>query len=104
MEEDGKNKGDSASDISSSGGATRRRISDGIQTLMTRLSLGSSSSRQDSSERWISPWHLDLLCNTELETALHAAVRQGYSDIASLLLAAGANPNIPSQNVIELFT
>ncbi|CAB0014704.1 unnamed protein product [Nesidiocoris tenuis] len=73
---------------------TRRRISDGIQVLMTRLSLGSKA---ESNEKLISPWLLDLLCNTEQETALHVAVKNNHSEIASLLLTSGANPNLLSQ-------
>ncbi|XP_014247457.1 leucine-rich repeat serine/threonine-protein kinase 1 [Cimex lectularius] len=74
---------------------TRRRIADGIQVLMTRLSLGS---RNETNERMLSPWHLDLLCNTEQETALHVAVRNMNVEITSLLLSSGANPNLISQN------
>ncbi|KAL1122208.1 hypothetical protein AAG570_003613 [Ranatra chinensis] len=73
---------------------TRRRISDGIQVLMTRLSLGT---RPETNERMLSPWRLDSYCNTEQETALHVAVRNNHCEIASLLLAAGANSNLQSQ-------
>lgn len=76
---------------------TRRRISDGIQTLMTRLSLGSRGGADSSpGDRMLSPWALDAACNTEEETALHAAVKNNHTDIAALLLGAGANPNIQS--------
>lgn len=75
---------------------TRRRISDGIQVLMTRLSLGSKT---EANEKLINPWQLDVLCNTEQETALHVAVKNNHSEIASLLLASGANPNLLAQNV-----
>lgn len=77
---------------------TRRRISDGIQVLMTRLSLGT---KQETNERLTSPWHLDVLCNTDQETALHVAVRNNHCDIAALLLGSGANPNIQSLSVNE---
>lgn len=76
---------------------TRRRISDGIQTLMTRLSLGSRGGPEGCpTERQLSPWALDEACNTEEETALHAAVKNNYTEIASLLLSSGANPNLHS--------
>ncbi|KAF6207493.1 hypothetical protein GE061_015939 [Apolygus lucorum] len=74
---------------------TRRRISDGIQVLMTRLSLGSKT---EANEKQISPWQLDLLCNTEQETALHVSVKNNHCEITSLLLTSGANPNLLSQN------
>lgn len=79
---------------------TRRRISDGIQTLMTRLSLGSRGGPEGcQTERQLSPWALDEACNIEEETALHAAVKNNYTEIASLLLSAGANANLHSHTV-----
>lgn len=75
---------------------TRRRISDGIQSIMSKLNLGISSvtNSNDINERMISPWNIDDYCNQHSETALHAAVRQKHAEIVSLLLSAGANPNL----------
>lgn len=75
---------------------TRRRISDGIQSIMSRLNLGlnNTSNSNDINERFVSPWNVDDYCNHHSETALHAAVRQKQVEIVSLLLSAGANPNL----------
>lgn len=63
---------------------------------MSRLNLGTSNSSgsNDVNEHYVSPWNVDNYCNHHSETALHAAVRNKYAEIASLLLAAGANPNL----------
>lgn len=75
---------------------TRRRISDGIQSIMSRLNLGinSTANSNDINERFVSPWNIDDYCNHHSETALHAAVRQKNVEIVSLLLATGANANL----------
>lgn len=75
---------------------TRKRISDGIQSIMSRLNLGinNASTSNDMNERMVSPWNIDDYCNNQSETALHTAVRQRHIEIATLLLAAGANPNL----------
>ncbi|XP_065214793.1 leucine-rich repeat serine/threonine-protein kinase 1 isoform X2 [Planococcus citri] len=80
---------------------TRRRISDGIQSIMSRLNLGlnNASNTNDINERFVSPWNVDDYCNHHSETALHAAVRQKHVEIVSLLLLAGANPNLSIYSV-----
>nr|XP_018906420.1 PREDICTED: leucine-rich repeat serine/threonine-protein kinase 1 isoform X2 [Bemisia tabaci] len=76
---------------------SRRRISDGIQSIMSRLNLSSrNSGNADSNERYLSPLKLNMYCNNGAETALHAAVRLKHNEIASALLSSGANPNLPA--------
>ncbi|XP_046393381.1 leucine-rich repeat serine/threonine-protein kinase 1 [Ischnura elegans] len=92
---------------------TRRRISDGIQSIMSKLNLSSgvvvdpwdgsevswrAGGRRGSNakERMISPLHVNVHCNNGAETALHAAVRGGHHLIVSALLTVGnADPNLP---------
>uniref|UniRef100_A0A1B6DQ53 non-specific serine/threonine protein kinase n=1 Tax=Clastoptera arizonana TaxID=38151 RepID=A0A1B6DQ53_9HEMI len=76
---------------------TRRRISDGILGIMSRLNIGSKSGSNDATERLLCPWDLDTYCNHNTETALHAAVRGHHGDVVSALLSAGANPNLLTQ-------
>lgn len=76
---------------------TRRRISDGILGIMSRLNIGSRSGNNDSTERLLCPWDLDTYCNNNTETALHAAVKGRHGDVVSALLSAGANANILTQ-------
>ena len=76
---------------------TRRRISDGILGIMSRLNIGSRGGNSDATERTMCPWELDTYCNNSTETALHTAVRGRHGDIVSALLSAGANPNILTQ-------
>lgn len=76
---------------------TRRRISDGIQSIMTRLNLRSDSTEADSlksNENCLSPLNLDLYCHNDCETALHVAVKGKHYTIANKLLIAGANVNL----------
>ncbi|XP_044740580.1 leucine-rich repeat serine/threonine-protein kinase 1 isoform X2 [Chrysoperla carnea] len=77
---------------------TRRRISDGIQSIMTRLNLRNDSENSDginkTNESFLSPLNLDLYCQNDCETALHVAVKGKHYNIVSLLLLAGANPNL----------
>lgn len=76
---------------------TRRRISDGIQSIMSRLNLGNKNGNSDSNEKMISPWDINAYCNNSTETALLAAVRGRHGDIVSALLSAEANPNLLPQ-------
>lgn len=85
---------------SPTGGA--RRISDGIHSIMSRLnlSLGSRSSSGGgvgATERLLSPLLLDMRCNANAETALHAAARGKHWDITNALLQTGADPNVVAQ-------
>ncbi|XP_063218267.1 leucine-rich repeat serine/threonine-protein kinase 1 isoform X2 [Bacillus rossius redtenbacheri] len=78
---------------------TRRRISDGIQSIMARLNLSrlgdSPGPAGLKNECQLSPLQLNALCNNGSETALHAAVRGRHTDVASALLMSGADPNVP---------
>ncbi|KAI5703280.1 hypothetical protein M8J75_009878 [Diaphorina citri] len=77
---------------------TRRRISDGIQSIMSRLSLGSRTNVQESNEKLLSPWHVDMYCNNGMETALHAAVGAKQHEIAAgLVNIARANVNLSTR-------
>lgn len=89
-----KSETDNESEILS---PTRRRISDGILGIMSRLNLGNRGPNSDATERMMCPWELDSYCNNNTETTLHAAVRGRHGDIVSALLSAGANPNILTQ-------
>lgn len=42
----------------------------------------------------ICPLKLDMYCNNNTETALHAAVKGKHYDIVVALINAGANPNV----------
>lgn len=42
----------------------------------------------------IRPLRIDMYCNNNTETALHAAVKGKHYDITLALLNAGANPNL----------
>lgn len=42
----------------------------------------------------ICPLKLDMYCNNNTETALHAAVKGKHYEIAVALINAGANPNL----------
>lgn len=100
-------------DVSRSGGQpmvavaqmspTKRRISYGIQSIMSRLSLGGGSSEEpttdDINHQHRNPMALNALCGAARETALLAAVRGGYLDVVTLLLASGADPNIVAKAV-----
>ncbi|XP_050296551.1 leucine-rich repeat serine/threonine-protein kinase 1 isoform X5 [Anthonomus grandis grandis] len=76
---------------------TRRRISDGIMSLMYKLHLSTdcSADNEDGNTRAICPLRIDMYCNNNTETALHAAIRGRHYDITLALLNAGANPNAP---------
>lgn len=88
---------------------TKRRVSYGIQSIMSRLSLGKDSADPEAgdgeeeegaedqssrSESFVNPLQLDLLCGAARETALQAAIRGAYMDVAVLLLAKGADPSV----------
>ncbi|CAL4058692.1 unnamed protein product, partial [Meganyctiphanes norvegica] len=70
---------------------TKHRISGGIQALMSKLNLVKNDSQK---ENLISPLDIDMYCNSNTETALHVAVKNKHHSIVSMLLAAGANPNL----------
>ncbi|XP_052899999.1 leucine-rich repeat serine/threonine-protein kinase 1 [Anopheles moucheti] len=82
---------------------TSRKISFGIQSIMSRLSL---SGRSDPSEDGAGldgetrcPLDLDVLCGAARETALLAAVRGGFLDVVTILLENGADPNVIARAV-----
>ncbi|XP_019848391.2 leucine-rich repeat serine/threonine-protein kinase 1 isoform X2 [Bactrocera dorsalis] len=80
---------------------TRKRISFGIQAIMLKLNItGEDDNRvAEEKESEICPINLNLLCGAARETALLAAVRGGFIDVAKLLLEHGANPNIIAKPV-----
>ena len=71
----------------------KKRISDSIQALMSRLNV---NLKQDASstQQNVSPIEVDVYCDHDTQTALHIAVKNKHFGIASLLLNAGANPNL----------
>lgn len=63
----------------------KRRISSGIQRLMSSLNfMGRSGEKKD--ENLLCPLNLDLYCNNNMETALHAAVKARHTDVVAALL------------------
>ncbi|XP_065157528.1 leucine-rich repeat serine/threonine-protein kinase 1 isoform X3 [Atheta coriaria] len=76
---------------------TKRRVSNGIHAILTKLNLSSESHEQQNNDPDIcniSPLRIDMYCNNNTETALHSAVKGKQYDIALSLLDAGANPNM----------
>lgn len=76
---------------------TKRRISDSIQALMSRLNVNlksNSSSPNSNIQQSVSPVDVDIYCDHGTQTALHVAVKNKHFSIASLILAAGGNPNL----------
>lgn len=72
----------------------RSRISEGIQSIVSRL-RGSLTKETDQNEKNVKPVELNLYCNEEApETALHAAVRNGYKEVVVALLENGADTNL----------
>jgi len=72
----------------------RSRISEGIQSIVSRL-RGSMTKEIDLNEKNLKPVEVNVYCNEEApETALHAAVRNGYKDVVIGLLENGADPNL----------
>ncbi|XP_011493971.1 PREDICTED: leucine-rich repeat serine/threonine-protein kinase 1 [Ceratosolen solmsi marchali] len=78
----------------------KRRISSGIQRLMSSLNfMGRSGEKKD--ENLMCPLNLDLYCNNNTYTALHAAVKARHTDVINVLLQAGANTNLPVKHQHE---
>ncbi|XP_049820088.1 leucine-rich repeat serine/threonine-protein kinase 1 isoform X2 [Aethina tumida] len=72
----------------------KRRISDGIQSIMSKLNLSKENSfDNDTDSLLICPLRIDMYCNNNTETALHAAIKGKHYDIALALLKAGASAN-----------
>ncbi|XP_032596558.1 leucine-rich repeat serine/threonine-protein kinase 1 isoform X2 [Drosophila grimshawi] len=82
---------------------TRKRISFGIQAIMSRLHISGEGDALEATlqdqESYRCPIHINLLCGAARETALLAAVRGGHLDVAQALLQHGANPNIVAKPV-----
>jgi len=97
--------GDSASSVSTPITPTRKRISFGIQAIMSKLHISGESegpndqAAQESNECQRCPINVNLLCGAARETALLAAVRGGHLDVVQSLLQHGANPNIVAKPV-----
>lgn len=73
---------------------SKRRISSGIQRLMSSLNFRSKAGDKKD-ENMICPLNIDIYCNNNTETALHAAVKASHTEVVALLLQFGANPNLP---------
>ncbi|XP_058127857.1 leucine-rich repeat serine/threonine-protein kinase 1 [Anopheles ziemanni] len=82
---------------------TSRKISFGIQSIMSRLSLSGRSDPSMDAEgddcEMRCPLDLDILCGAARETALLAAVRGGFLDVVTILLENGADPNVIARAV-----
>ncbi|CAH1175605.1 unnamed protein product [Phaedon cochleariae] len=76
---------------------TRKRISDGIISIMSKLSFSRENSAEeldnDPNTKMICPLKIDMYCNNNTETALHAAVKGKHYDIVLVLLKNGASAN-----------
>lgn len=75
---------------------TKRKISHGIQSIMSRLSRSFDSDTGSEKENIpnICPVDLDQYCNNGTETSLHAAVKGKHYNIVQLLLKAGTSANL----------
>ncbi|KAI4476963.1 hypothetical protein M0804_013143 [Polistes exclamans] len=75
---------------------SKRKISSGIQRLMSSLNFRSKS-YDKKDDNMISPLNIDLYCNNSVETALHTAVKGRHTEVVAALLSAGANPNLSAK-------
>ena len=76
---------------------TKSRLSEGIQGILSKLSLATNQNLvtgRPTKPNLVSPLNLNIYCE-DFQTALHLAVKQGNHTIASSLLAAKADPNLP---------
>lgn len=75
---------------------TKKRLSEGIQGILQKLSLVTNQNLVGSkkAENLISPIDVNAYCE-DYQTALHVAVKQRSHVIASSLLNAKADPNLP---------
>lgn len=84
---------------------TCKRISFGIQAIMSKLSGDNEMISNDPkdvvnlTECERCPININMLCGAACETALLAAVRGSFVDVATVLLTHGANPNIIARPV-----
>ncbi|XP_059217831.1 leucine-rich repeat serine/threonine-protein kinase 1 isoform X2 [Stomoxys calcitrans] len=81
---------------------TRKRISFGIQAIMSKLNIsgeGDQLVKEESLECERCPININLLCGAARETSLLAAVRGTFLDVVTVLLQNGANPNIIAKPV-----
>ncbi|KAK9885098.1 hypothetical protein WA026_009320 [Henosepilachna vigintioctopunctata] len=87
----------STDEVTSPRSPTKRRISDGIQSIMSKLNLNRSRSFEkevnSNLNAFICPLKVDMYCNNNTETALHAAVKGKHYDIVACLLKMQADPN-----------
>lgn len=75
-----------------------RKVSLGIMSIMSRLSLGRESLIDESGNEVLrNPIELNLLCGAARETALLATVRGGFMEVAQLLLQHNADPNVTAR-------
>ncbi|CRK89702.1 CLUMA_CG003464, isoform A [Clunio marinus] len=72
-----------------------RRVSLGIMSIMSRLSLGREQNEEETStDHFHNPIDVNLPCGAARETALLASVRGGFCDVSHILLQHKADPNI----------
>ncbi|KAG5883328.1 hypothetical protein JTB14_032528 [Gonioctena quinquepunctata] len=87
-----------SSEINSILSPTRRKISDGIISIMSKLNFSRENSTEtnfdnDPNTKMICPLRIDMYCNNNTETALHAAIKGKHYDITFALLKAGSSAN-----------
>lgn len=82
---------------------TRKRIADGIQSIMSRLNLKARPEGMNKQEREKSLCPLDINqgCGETIETALQVSVRERKTEVVTLLLNAGADPNVAAQRSLR---
>lgn len=85
----------------------KRVISEGIQGIMSKLSLASNQNlaaiAKKKPENLVCPFDINTYCE-DYQTALHAAVKGRHSIIVSLLLQHGADPNMPLKTIPQTVT
>lgn len=82
---------------------TRKRISDGIQSIMSRLNLKSRPEglNKQEKEKTLCPIDVNQGCGETLETALQVAVRERQVEVVTMLLQSGADPNISAKRSLR---
>ncbi|CAL1275195.1 unnamed protein product [Larinioides sclopetarius] len=81
---------------------TKKRLSNGIQNMISKLSLRNNVEKEEErTETEVCPIDLDLYCNNNTETVLHIAVKKKHHSIVQLLLQNSANPNLSIKQSVE---